>query len=161
MPHPLAGIIAIWAIWDAGVMHPVPRGWHLCDGTEGTPDLTDMFVVGAGATYAIGDTGGVLQASVPAHHHAANTPTGAGTHSHTTPAYDLPDYTAAATALAGAVGPAPASTHHHTQNASVTGSSGSSHVHGVAGETDDATAGPVENRPYFTAWAYIMKLARP
>lgn len=36
----------------------VPVGWALCDGTNGTPNLKDRFIVGAGNTYAIGSTGG-------------------------------------------------------------------------------------------------------
>ena len=32
--------------------------WHICDGTDDTPDLRDRFVVGAGSTYATGATGG-------------------------------------------------------------------------------------------------------
>lgn len=33
-------------------------GWQLCDGTNGTPDLRDKFIVAAGAAYAASDTGG-------------------------------------------------------------------------------------------------------
>jgi len=36
----------------------IPTGWNLCDGTNGTPDLRDSFIIGAGSTYAIGDSGG-------------------------------------------------------------------------------------------------------
>tara|TARA_R110002124_G_scaffold90543_1_gene230833 strand:+ start:13374 stop:14405 length:1032 start_codon:yes stop_codon:yes gene_type:complete len=39
-------------------LDPVPTGWLLCDGTNGTPDLRDKFVVGAGGTFEVGDTGG-------------------------------------------------------------------------------------------------------
>lgn len=39
-----AGIIAMWA----GLTTNVPAGWHLCDGTTGTPNLIGMFIVGAG-----------------------------------------------------------------------------------------------------------------
>ena len=39
--------------------------WDLCDGTGGTPDLTDRFVIGAdGATYAKDNTGGSLAGAV-------------------------------------------------------------------------------------------------
>ena len=34
-----------------------PSGWAICDGTNGTPDLRDRFVVGQGTTYSINDTG--------------------------------------------------------------------------------------------------------
>ena len=52
---PVGGII----LWSGAVAR-VPTGWALCDGNNGTPDLTDRFVIGAGATYAVADTGGGL-----------------------------------------------------------------------------------------------------
>lgn len=36
----------------------IPDGWALCDGTNGTPDLRNRFIIGAGDTYTSGDTGG-------------------------------------------------------------------------------------------------------
>lgn len=41
-----------------GAIVDIPQGWTLCDGTNGTPDLTDLFIVGAGNSYNPGDTGG-------------------------------------------------------------------------------------------------------
>ncbi len=38
-----AGAIVIWS----GSVASIPSGWQLCDGTNGTPDLRDRFVVGA------------------------------------------------------------------------------------------------------------------
>ena len=35
-----------------------PSGWYLCDGQNGTPDLRDRFIVGAGNSYSQGATGG-------------------------------------------------------------------------------------------------------
>lgn len=32
--------------------------WRLCDGTNGTPDLRNRFIVGAGLDYSLGDVGG-------------------------------------------------------------------------------------------------------
>lgn len=32
--------------------------WHICDGTNGTPDLRDKFILGASATHALHNTGG-------------------------------------------------------------------------------------------------------
>jgi len=48
------GMIIIWY----GSIVSIPSGWHLCDGTESTPDLRDKFVVGAGNTLNPNDTGG-------------------------------------------------------------------------------------------------------
>ena len=36
----------------------IPDGWALCDGTNGTPDLRNRFIIGAGGTYNSGETGG-------------------------------------------------------------------------------------------------------
>lgn len=77
-----AGFIGLWA----GSVASIPSGWALCNGANGTPDLRDRFVVGAGSTYAVGATGGQNAiTSVPAHTHdvgnLANATTGAHTHS--------------------------------------------------------------------------------
>lgn len=52
----------------------VPTGWALCDGTKGTPNLRDRFIVGAGASYVVGDTGGansvrLNENQLPSHSH--------------------------------------------------------------------------------------------
>jgi hypothetical protein len=44
-------------MWS-GPRSAVPAGWHVCDGSNGTPDLRDRFVVGAGLSYQPLDTGG-------------------------------------------------------------------------------------------------------
>lgn len=33
-------------------------GWHICDGTNGTPDLRGRFILGASDSHAVGSTGG-------------------------------------------------------------------------------------------------------
>ena len=52
----------------------IPNNWKLCDGTNGTPDLRNRFIVGAGDDYDLGDTGGTTSFSlvadnIPAHQH--------------------------------------------------------------------------------------------
>lgn len=42
-------------LWQGSVAN-IPNGWTLCDGTAGTPDLRDQFIVGAGNAYAPDDT---------------------------------------------------------------------------------------------------------
>ena len=49
-----AGGIIMWS----GSIASIPAGYYICDGTNGTPDLRDRFVVGAGNTFAVGNTGG-------------------------------------------------------------------------------------------------------
>lgn len=44
-------------LWNGSIVN-IPFGWTLCDGTAGTPDLTDRFVIGAGDSYDPDDTGG-------------------------------------------------------------------------------------------------------
>lgn len=63
----------------SGLVSQIPPGWHLCDGTNGTPNLIDRFVVCAGLTYNPGDTGGIATQSLsynqlPAHIHGVNDP---------------------------------------------------------------------------------------
>lgn len=48
----MIGIIVLWY----GAIVDIPAGWQLCDGTNGTPDLRNKFIAGAGDTYAVDDT---------------------------------------------------------------------------------------------------------
>lgn len=64
----IVGQIILWS----GSIGSIPAGWALCDGANGTPDLRDAFVRGAGGALSPGDEGG-----------AASVNTGnAGAHSH-------------------------------------------------------------------------------
>ena len=53
------GIAPVGSIimWN-GAQNNIPTGWALCNGQNGTPDLRDRFVVGAGSSYAVGAKGG-------------------------------------------------------------------------------------------------------
>ena len=75
-----SGLIIMWA------GDTIPTGWSLCDGTNGTPDLTDRFVVSSGTTYSQGDSGGsttktITASNMPGHSHTCTTGT-SGNHSH-------------------------------------------------------------------------------
>ena len=72
MAHLESGMIMLWA----GAILDIPTGFALCDGNNGTPDLTDRFIVGAGDSFNPDDMGGSVN-----HTH---TFTGDG-HSHTVP----------------------------------------------------------------------------
>lgn len=61
---PKGGII----IWS-GASTAIPSGWALCNGTNNTPDLRDRFIVGAGSSYNVGDSGGSPDAVVVQHSH--------------------------------------------------------------------------------------------
>lgn len=56
-----------------GLAKDIPEGWHICDGTEGTPDLTDKFIK---AGLVAGETGGaeggevnIAPENIPSHSH--------------------------------------------------------------------------------------------
>lgn len=65
-----SGVIVIWS----GSSASIPSGWYLCNGSNNTPDLRDRFVVGAGSTYAVGNTGGSKDAIVVSHTHSISDP---------------------------------------------------------------------------------------
>ena len=49
-----SGVVMMWS----GAANAIPSGYVLCDGSNGTPDLRNRFVIGAGSNYAVGATGG-------------------------------------------------------------------------------------------------------
>ncbi len=82
-----SGMVLMWN----GASGSIPTGYLLCDGTSGTPNLKDQFIVGAGNLYAWGSSGGsaatatgstdpsgslsvaghaLTIAELPAHHHS-------------------------------------------------------------------------------------------
>lgn len=156
------GIITMWS----GAVDAVPTGWALCNGTNGTPDLRDRFVVGAGSSYAVGATGGSKDAIVVAHSHSAST-AGAGGHNHYVAAggarEDLTGSNYVRVSAAGGEGGLVNNNFEYelqgTPNVADVGltSSVGNHTHGV---TVDSTgsSGTNANLPPYYALAYIMKL---
>jgi len=69
------GVIVLWS----GAIASIPAGWAICDGTNGTPNLRDRFVVGAGTSYAVGAAGGNVNhnhgVTDPGHTHNLNSGT--------------------------------------------------------------------------------------
>ena len=137
------GAIIMWS----GAIPDIPVGWTLCDGTNGTPDLTDRFVTGAGGQYEVGDTGGEDEHTLTEDELASHTHTGEttidGEHSHT---YDHPIIGNENDDTSGGTNGSPQQT-----------STDGAHNHDLE---IDATGGgqPHENRPPFYALAYIQKL---
>lgn len=73
------GMIILWA----GSSGSIPPGWALCNGSNGTPDLRNRFVVGAGQTYSVNATGGATSVATSgggSHNHGGST----GSHQLTT-----------------------------------------------------------------------------
>jgi len=54
-----SGSIIMWS----GSIAAIPSGYVICNGSNGTPNLLDSFVVGAGNNYAVGNTGGFINNS--------------------------------------------------------------------------------------------------
>jgi hypothetical protein len=70
------GLISMWS----GTIATIPAGWALCDGTNGTPNLGDRFILGYKSGYTIGQTGGSYTSGAGgAHTHGMDTQ---GAHSH-------------------------------------------------------------------------------
>jgi len=78
-----SGLIAMWH----GTIADIPNGWYLCNGSNNTPNLQDKFIVGAGSSYAVENTGGSADAIVVSHAHSfsesGSTANGGGSHTHT------------------------------------------------------------------------------
>lgn len=177
------GIITMWS----GATTAVPTGWALCNGTNGTPNLVDRFIVGAGGQYAVGATGGADSVTLttnqlPSHSHSSGTlsASSAGSHSHgsgtlttdTTGAHTHPylDGGVGITGTGSSLGTggsyiaqmyskttSSAGAHNHSISGST--DSAGSHSHSISGSTGSNGSGQAhENRPPFYAIAYIMKL---
>lgn len=127
---PTGGII----MWS-GAVTAIPTGWTLCDGLNGTPDLRDRFVVGAGGTYAVGAVGGaaavtLTAAQIPSHAHSGPSHAHAGpSHTHSGPSHT--HASAAHTHASGTLATGSAGSHYHTTGVRA---AGTTHSH-----TDVAT----------------------
>jgi hypothetical protein len=82
------GSIIMWY----GSLASIPTGWQLCNGSSGTPDLRDRFVVGAGSSYAVGAIGGSKDQNVVAHTHTASSVVNDPGHNHTLPTSTTAQY---------------------------------------------------------------------
>jgi len=130
------GLISLWY----GAIGSVPAGWYLCDGSNGTPDLRDKFVVGAGSTYSVAATGGTADAVVVTHNHTATVTD--PSHVHNLPLNNPSSGGAGGTGLAG-IGSG------LTTSAATTGITVTNASAGVSGTN--------ANLPPYYALAYVMK----
>lgn len=84
----VSGMIMMWS----GTVATIPSGWLLCNGTSGTPDLRNKFIIGANAddggaaktnvTGSYTQTGGSKDAIIPYHNHTATSSVTDSGHSH-------------------------------------------------------------------------------
>lgn len=174
-PFPAGGII----MWS-GSTGSIPAGWLLCDGNNGTPNLRDRFIVGAGNTYAVGATGGsatvtLSAANLPAHTHTFSGTSGAaGSHSHSindpghghsTPIRFMGGTGTGGTNvdLQGGGGSSVNVSGYDYVNGAFTGISINSvgdHTHSFSGTTSSVGSGTAfSNLPPYYALAFIMKAA--
>ena len=151
---PTGGII----IWS-GAQNAVPTGWVLCNGANSTPDLRDRFVVGAGSTYAVNNTGGSANAVVVSHTHTTSS---AGSHGHgvTDPGHTH-NYTRHTNNTCGGGDSCGQSAWWGGTTGNVTASvtgisinSGGAHSHSV---NSSGESGTNKNLPPYYALCYIMK----
>lgn len=155
-----AGGIIMWS----GAISAIPNGWALCDGNNGTPDLRNQFVVGAGSTYIIGAKGGAATVNIQHNHTITAEAPGTnvtGEHGH----HILQDlYAHIGDTTDGAqdgdkdVG---CENHGHRLEADTWAAGAHSHTvnsHAHGGATGNAGSTTLENRPPYYALAYIMKL---
>jgi hypothetical protein len=146
-----AGVIAIWSGTEASI----PSGWHLCDGSSGTPNLRDKFIVGAGSNYVKGETGGAntctTSATITVAGHAL-TAAETALHSHGgfTDNYPTTSYNSSATGSATTIANSAPNVGRYTGYAG----SGSSHDH-TASFTGTSNQ---DKRPPFMARCYIMRV---
>ena len=138
---PLGGII----MWS-GAISAIPTGWSLCDGSNGTPDLRNRFVLGAtndgsDSTYpgiSVSQTGGTADAVVVQHNHSITDPG----HTHTQTGGGTDD-DGGSNAPGG--------------NSGGTMSNISTQTTGITETNNEGVSGTNQNLPPFLALAYIQR----
>ena len=138
------GLITMWS----GSIGSIPSGWVLCNGANGTPDLRDRFVIAAGSTYSVAQTGGSADAIVVTHTHTATSTSTVTDPGHI---HSVPNNTGAAIMGMGNVS-------NRNYGLSYTDSAVTGIT--VATSTTNAnagTSGTNANLPPYYALAYIMK----
>jgi len=163
------GVITLWS----GSTATIPSGWRLCNGANGTPDLRNRFVVGAGSTYAVDAKGGSADAVNISHNHSASTNnTGAHTHSlsgstnttgNHTHTYSNADKSNnyqgggySDNAKDGSTTTNTSTSGNHSHSVSGTANSNGNHKHTITVD-NKGVSGTNKNLPPYYALAYIMK----
>lgn len=152
---PLGGII----LWS-GAIGTIPTGFVLCDGNNGTPNLRDRFIVGAGNTYGVGAVGGSADATLVSHSHSGTTSGGGGhTHSVLVAQNSSSNTNRIDTEAAGFAGEG-GSRVYVTNNGELNQMVGSVGDHTHTFDTSTAGSGATNaNLPPYYALAYIMRIA--
>ena len=146
---PRGGII----MWS-GVI--IPESWSLCDGTNGTPDLRNRFIVSSGSSYNIGTSGGsttrtLSVSNLPSHNHTGTT-NNDGAHHHRQRLGIIDDENFSGNNGQKPPADAPIGTKSYTID-----NTNSSHQHAfTTNSTGSGTSFDI--RPPYYALAFIMKL---
>jgi microcystin-dependent protein len=149
----MIGAITAWS----GSIASIPAGWALCNGSNGTPDLRDRFVIGVGPSHALNSTGGTATVTLtttelPSHSHASGggTVSSSPSHSH--------GYSTTYFIGGDRVGNFNAFDQSHSSSMN-TGAAGN-HSHSVSGSIGNAGSGSAHNNlPSYYALAFIMAVA--
>ena len=107
-----------------------PNGWAICNGSNGTPDLRDKFVVASGTTYTRTNTGGYATPQLVQHSHNYNmTSSGSsgGGHSHSKGNFSL--------------GTSTHNGHTHGSGNYDTGNNNTNHYHTIGANKPNGQAG--------------------
>jgi hypothetical protein len=157
------GMIMLWS----GSTGSVPDGWRLCNGSNGTPDLRDRFVVGAGNLYNVNSKGGSKDAVAISHsHNFSGSTNNAGSHNHyvthsSTSSSTFSSNTQTLTwASAGGLGNSDYRGGATNARANRARSSDvGNHSHSISGTISaSGSSGANANLPPYYALAYIMKV---
>ena len=135
-----SGMILLWS----GSIGSIPAGYLLCDGTSSTPDLRNCFIIGAGSTYSVNQTGGSADAIVVSHTHTATVTDPGHTHTVSVSNQSSQNGSISGGGSQPAVGSATLTTASNTTGISV--------ANATAG-----TSGTGANLPPYYALCYIMK----
>jgi hypothetical protein len=177
------GIVVMWS----GAVNAVPAGWALCDGTNGTPDLRDRFILGAHHGRGTGDINGqfsytvstsvdgnhahtgataghvLTEAQMPSHQHGGVTDIqGAHQHRLLNNVIGQPAGSIGGGALPyGAIGQPLTDLQGAHQHGIITDhrGGGQAHAHGIAADGSHGHLVVVPNIPPYYALAFIKRIA--
>lgn len=134
------GAVMIWK----GTQASIPDGFQLADGTNGTPDLRDRFLMGIGADETddnLLETGGNT-----AHVHTMGTVSTASAHTHTV---YLNNSSYSNTYPSGSSASVASASHNHSWSAATSSGGGHTHL---------GTYSAADCLPYFTKYYWIARI---
>lgn len=135
---PIGGIILYNAVFAN-----IPANWQLCDGTNGTPDMTDQFVYGTNTEGELLAAGGSADAVVVSHSHTIGSD---GAHTHPIP--NMGQVNPGSDTEGGGGDPV-------VRNVTGVTSSAGAHTHSLTTDGEDGTG---KNVPNYIKLAYIQRM---